>query len=75
MSRYSFIPVHIILSAVAGDKSAILAVLSHYQHYINSFCIRNIYNENQHHTVQVDEQMAKQLETKLFDAILKFKVR
>lgn len=74
MSRYTLIPPKTILSAVDGDKTAISFVLSHYQHYINSFCIRNIYSENHQFTERIDESMAKQLEVKLADAIMKFKV-
>lgn len=74
MSRHDLIPPKIILSAIAGEKISISVVLSHYQHYINSLCIRNIYSDHQF-TTKIDEDIAKQLEVKLTDAILKFKVK
>lgn len=75
MSNYPLLPSHIILSALAGDKYSISYILSHYQYYINSFCITHVKSKNHPIRVELNEEKKKQLEAKLSDAILKFKVR
>lgn len=75
VSNHSLVTSNVILSAIAGDSLSMSIILSHYGHYINSFCIRNIYDDNRNMTVQIDDFTRRQLETKLIDAILKFEVR
>ncbi|EJA1042719.1 helix-turn-helix domain-containing protein [Enterococcus faecalis] len=49
-------------------------VLKHYQDYICRFSLHNVYEEGRTTTIQVDEFMKRRLETKLMEAVLKYKV-
>lgn len=72
---YSLVPVSIILSAIDGDPISIRIILKYYYNYMVSLCLLQDYNETGRFTTYVDEFMLSQLESKLIEAILKFKVR
>lgn len=72
---YPLVPLSIILSAIEGDPISIKMILRHYHSYMISLCISNGFNEAGKSITYIDEFMIRQLETKLIEAILKFKVK
>lgn len=73
--HYRLIPVSIILSALKEDPISIKMILKHYHSYIAKLCLKNGLNEVDQFITYVDGYMLKQLEIKLLEAILKFKVK
>lgn len=73
--HYPLVPPSIILSALEEDPISIKIILKHYHSYISSLCLMNGFNEVRQYITYIDEFMLRQLETKLIEAILKFKVR
>lgn len=71
----SLLPLPIILSALEEDSISIKMILKHYQSYMYSLCLTNGFNEAGQVTIHIDEFMFRQLETKLIEAILRFKVK
>ncbi|MCJ0726022.1 helix-turn-helix domain-containing protein [Enterococcus faecium] len=49
-------------------------ILKHYHSYIAKLCLTNGFNEAGQFITYVDEYMLRQLEIKLIEAILKFKI-
>ena len=49
-------------------------ILNHYHSYIVKLCLTNGFNEAEQFITYVDEYMLRQLEIKLIEAILKFKI-
>ena len=49
-------------------------ILKHYHSYIVKLCLTNGFNEAEQFITYVDEYMLRQLEIKLIEAILKFKI-
>ncbi|MGL9972060.1 helix-turn-helix domain-containing protein [Enterococcus sp. DIV1420a] len=74
-SYYSLVPISIVLSAVDGDPISIKIILKHYNKYMVSLCLSKEFDEAGRLTTYMDEFMLRQLETKLIEAILKFKVK
>ncbi|EJC3740999.1 helix-turn-helix domain-containing protein [Enterococcus faecium] len=72
--QYSLVPLSIILSALEEDPISIKMILKHYHNYIAKLCLTNGFNEEGQFITYVDEYMLRQLEVKLIEAILKFKV-
>ncbi|MCU9763347.1 helix-turn-helix domain-containing protein [Enterococcus faecalis] len=50
-------------------------MLKYYYNYMVSLCLSQDYDETGRFTTYVDEFMLSQLESKLIESILKFKVR
>lgn len=73
-SHYSLVPLPIILSALEEDPISIEFILKHYNSYITKLCLTNGFNEMGKLITCVDEHMLRQLEVKLIEAILKFKI-
>ncbi|WP_086319222.1 helix-turn-helix domain-containing protein [Enterococcus faecium] len=71
--HYPLVPLPIILSALEEDPISIKMILKHYHGYIASLCLTNGFNKVGQITY-VDEYMLRQLENKLIEAILKFKI-
>ena len=71
---YPLIPLSIILSALEEDPISIKMILKHYHSYIARLCLTNGFNGVGQFTTYVDEFMFRQLENKLIEAILRFKV-
>lgn len=74
-SYYSLVPISIILSAVDEDPISIKIILKHYYSYMVSLCLSHNFDSTGKFITYVDEFMLRQLETKLIEAILKFKVK
>ena len=53
---------------------SIKMILKHYHSYIVKLCLTNGFNEAEQFITYVDEYMLRQLEIKLIEAILKFKI-
>ena len=72
--QYLLVPLSIILSALEGDPISIKMILKHYHSHIVKLCLTNGFNEAEQFITYVDEYMLRQLEIKLIEAILKFKI-
>ncbi|EMW5333238.1 MULTISPECIES: helix-turn-helix domain-containing protein [Enterococcus] len=72
--HYPLVPISIILSTLKEDPISIKMILKHYHGYITKLCLKNGFNEVGQFITYVDEYMLRQLEIKLIEAILKFKV-
>ena len=70
----SLIPFPVIAAASNGDVDAINAVLKHYEGYIVSLSIRQVYDEAGKEYTIVDDDLRRRLETKLITKILEFKI-
>lgn len=70
----SLIPFPVIAAASNGDVDAINAVLKHYEGYIVSLSIREVYDEVGKEYTIVDDDLRRRLETKLITKILEFKI-
>ncbi|EGO8292270.1 helix-turn-helix domain-containing protein [Enterococcus faecalis] len=66
--------VSVILSVQQGDVISMTEVLNHYKDYINHLSLQNVYEQGKDTRIQVDEYMKRRLETKLMEAVLKYKV-
>ena len=64
----------VITLAASGDVDAINAVLKHYEGYIATLSIRQLYDESGNPHFCVDEALRRRLETKLITKILTFNV-
>ena len=67
------LPFVLIEAATAGNVNAINAVLKHFERYIIALATRELYDENGHAHLCVDEELNRMLETKLITKILEFK--
>ncbi|MGM0208988.1 hypothetical protein IGI96_003511 [Enterococcus sp. DIV0421] len=72
-SVYKLIPYHIILNAINQDPYSIKIVVRHYRSYIIKLCFTNFERDIQLIT-PVDDFLIRHIETKLMEAILKFKI-
>ncbi|MEJ4462387.1 helix-turn-helix domain-containing protein [Enterococcus faecium] len=72
--QYLLVPLSIILSALEEDPISIKMILKHYHSYIAKLCLTNGFNEVGQFITYIDEYMLRQLENKLIEAILKFKI-
>lgn len=74
-SKYSLIPIHIIILATQGEPSALQYVLKKYHDYILKLSLQNIYKIcNNKESINIDIYMFRQLESKLMEKILKFDI-
>ena len=71
--QYPLVPLSVIQSALE-DPISIKMILKHYHSYIVKLCLTNGFNEAEQFITYVDEYMLRQLEIKLIEAILKFKI-
>ena len=65
----------IIIQAIQRDEAAIVQVVAHYRNYINYLSLREVELADGRRVKYVDEEMARQLETKLMESMSKFRVR
>ncbi len=72
-SNYS-IPYEIIESATLEDIDAINYILMNYNRYINKLATRQIKNDYGNYIYTIDTELKGQLENKLIEAILLFKI-
>jgi hypothetical protein len=63
----------VIAAAAQGNEDALNKVISHYGGYIAKLSLRPLYDEDGGAHYSVDESIRRQLETKLAEAVLKFK--
>ncbi|MFG5461311.1 helix-turn-helix domain-containing protein [Enterococcus faecalis] len=72
--QYPLVPLSVIQSALEEDPISIKMILKHYHSYIVKLCLTNGFNGAEQFITYVDEYMLRQLEIKLIEAILKFKI-
>lgn len=68
------LPFPVIVAASGGDISAINTVLKHYEGYIVVLSTRRLYDEYGNVHLFVDEELRRELETRLITKILTFNV-
>ena len=68
------LPLPIILSANAGEPEAINIVLSHYEKYITYLSVRRFRKKEGYTYYGVDEDVRIRLQSRLIEAVLKFKI-
>lgn len=65
----------IIIQAIQQDEAAIVQVVAHYRNYINYLSLREIELADGRRVKYVDEEIARRLEVKLTESIVRFRVR
>jgi len=73
-NKSSLLPYTVIVLAAGGDVDAINAVLKHYEGYIAVLSTRQLYDEYGNIHLFVDEELRRELETRLIAKILTFDV-
>ena len=73
-TKEMLLPVSVIVAASRGDIEAMERVLEHYDRYILKLSLRPIYDKYGNKSMQIDEAIRQRLQTKLIEAVLKFKV-
>jgi len=68
------LPLPIILSANAGEPEAMNIVLSHYEKYITYLSVRRFRKRDGYTYYGVDEDARIRLQSRLIEAVLKFKI-
>ena len=68
------LPLPIILSANAGEPEAMNIVLSHYEKYITYLSVRRFRKKEGFTYYGVDEDVRIRLQSRLIEAVLKFKI-
>jgi hypothetical protein len=61
------------MAAVGGDAGAIHAVLKHYEGYILALSVKRLRDEDGNAYLFVDEEMRRELETRLITKVLTFR--
>ncbi len=74
MKNNSLVPFDIIMSATLEDIDAIKYVVDNYTSYINKIATRKITDSQGSYSHVVDEDLKGQLENKLIEAILTFRI-
>lgn len=67
------LPFPVIVAATHGDIDAINKVLKHYEGYIIALSTRRLYDEYGNAHLFLDEELRRELETKLIAKILTFR--
>jgi hypothetical protein len=68
------LPFPVIVAATSGDIEAINKVLKHYEGYIVTLATRRFYDEYGNPHLFVDNELRRELETKLITRMLTFDV-
>ena len=68
------LPLPFILSANAGEPEAMNIVLSHYEKYITYLSVRRFRKKEGYTYYGVDEDVRIRLQSRLIEAVLKFKI-
>lgn len=68
------LPYSLIVAAASGDPDAVNEVLAHYSGYILSLCKKPLYDEDGRLYTCINEDLRRNLETKLISKILAFNV-
>lgn len=72
--NYGLLPFPVIVAATSGDVDAINKVLKHYEGYIIALSTRRLYDEYGNPHLFVDDELRRELETRLIARILTFNV-
>lgn len=65
----------VIQAAITGNEIALKTILTSYESYISSCCMRTYYDEFGNPHRYVDEEMKATIESKLLEKILKFQLQ
>ena len=68
------LPFPVIVAATSGDIDAMNKVLKHYEGYILALSTRRLYDEYGNPHLFVDDELRREIETKLITRILTFNV-
>jgi hypothetical protein len=68
------LPFPVIVAASGGDTDAIKTVLKHYEGYIVALSARRLYDEDGNPHLFIDEELRREIETKIIAKILTFSV-
>ena len=63
-----------ILKAVDGDNECMIKIIEHYKPYLDELATIKVQDEFGNETHYLDETIRMQLESNLFESVLKFKV-
>lgn len=72
--RYGLLPFPVVVAATSGDVIAINQVLKHFEGYIIALATKPLYDEYGNVHLFLDEELRRELETKLITKILSFDV-
>lgn len=64
-----------IIQAMQNDDVAIMQIVAHYRNYIKCMSLREVELADRRRVKYVDEEIARRLEVKLMESVVKFKVR
>jgi hypothetical protein len=67
------LPFSVVTAAIGGDTGALCAVLKHYERYIIALSTKRLYDEGGNIYLAVDEELRRELETRLITKVLMFK--
>jgi hypothetical protein len=67
------LPLPVIMAAISGDEGAIRTVIKHYEGYILAFSVKRLRDEDGNAYLFVDEDLRRDLETRLIAKVLTFK--
>ena len=73
-SNKGLLPFPVIIDAISGDIEAMNKVLKHYEGYILTLSTRRLYDEYGNPHLFVDDELRREIETRLITRILTFKV-
>lgn len=71
-SKYGLLSYPIIVAASSGEVDAINTVLKHYEGYIVTLSTRTLYDDYGNPRLLLDEEMRRELETRLITRIMAF---
>jgi hypothetical protein len=63
----------VVTAACGGDEDALRAVVKHYEGYITALSMKRIFVEDGEKYLFVDEELRRELETRLITKVLTFK--
>jgi vacuolar-type H+-ATPase subunit C/Vma6 len=63
----------VVMAACGGDEDALRAVVKHYEGYITALSMKRLFDEDGEQYLFVDEELRRELETRLITKVLTFK--
>ena len=67
------LPLPVIVAAIGGNADAINKVVKHYEGYILALSVKRLHDEDGNGYLFVDEELRRELETRLITKVLTFK--
>lgn len=67
------LPLSVVTAACGGDEAAMRTVVKHYEKYIDALATRKLYDDDGEQYLFVDEDLRRELETRLITRVLTFK--